>query len=392
MPNFAVLTELNTLGKMDKFLYNNPELTFFRYSHMKTTNFALDTIMTHMDGNSRRRSAEIEREGDLAMSCYLVVDCPGITGQYAEKLGYAMIKSVSLNIGGQCIERLTGEYMCAWDELSGGLKRLSDAGANQLINPDDDGLATRLYVPLPFTFTQNSGSALPLIGLQHHAIKVEVELNNVGQIAPGTVQMAAYLSNQASAATAADTQAAAKWSDFDFHLMTCQVYLDKEERQSFADYSNDMLITQVQERIVDKSDLNRSFQLTFNHSINHLMWTMQGVAATKEGCSEVSLTFNNHERFHAMKQHGRYFRTVQPYMHHSNVPLKGASDRIYCYNFGLKPEDAQPSGSVNMSRIDNVHMKLSTDDDANNLTIRLYARNYNVLRIQNGMGGLVLTS
>ena len=427
MPNFAVLTELNTLGKMDKFLYDSPELTFFRYQHMKTTNFAVDQILTPMSGNNNTRFAEIEREGDLALNCYMVVDVPGMDADTAkDNAGLAMIDNVQLTIGNQCVERLSGAYMMAWDELSGGRKQLTKLSnsENKLIAAEDAGQAHRLYVPLPFTFTKNSGAALPLIGLQFHAVKITVNLRNVTDIYPDSpkIIMDAYQSSKgktADAADAADGDAVSSWNDFQFHLLTNQVYLDKEERNAFADYSNDVLIEQVQERKLSKHNLNRPFQLTYNHSISELIWAIAndeckfeldlgnkpdtdagedentddptGPAITAEGISEVSLKLNNHERFHALGKHGDYFRKVQPYEHHTNV----RSSKIYCYNFGLKPEDAQPSGSINMSRIDNVMMTLHSDIPDGNQSdydYYLWARNYNVLRIQNGMGGLVLTS
>ena len=418
MPNFAVLTELNTLGKMDKFLYDSPELTFFRYQHMKTTNFAVDQILTPMSGNNNTRFAEIEREGDLALNCYMVVDVPGMLasmGDYYEKridnAGLAMIDNVQLTIGNQCVERLSGAYMMAWDELSGGRKQLTKLSnsENKLIAAEDAGQAHRLYVPLPFTFTKNSGAALPLIGLQFHAVKITVNLRNVTDIyrdSPNIV-MDAYQSSKGKTADGKainqELSTVSSWKDFQFHLLTDQVYLDKEERNAFADYSNDVLIEQVQERKLSKHNLNRPFQLTYNHSISELIWGIYNnngdfalkldIARTAEGISEVSLKLNNHERFHALGKHGDYFRKVQPYQHHTDVPT--STSKIYCYNFGLKPEDAQPSGSINMSRIDNVMMTLTTDipdGKQSEYDYYLWARNYNVLRIQNGMGGLVLTS
>ena len=412
MPNFAVLTELNTLGKMDKFLYDSPELTFFRYQHMKTTNFAVDQILTPMSGNNNTRFAEIEREGDLALNCYMVVDVPGMDADTAkDNAGLAMIDNVQLTIGNQCVERLSGAYMMAWDELSGGRKQLTKLSnsENKLIAAEDAGQAHRLYVPLPFTFTKNSGAALPLIGLQFHAVKITVNLRNVTDIYPDSpkIIMDAYQSSKGKTADGKainqELSTVSSWKDFQFHLLTDQVYLDKEERNAFADYSNDVLIEQVQERKLSKHNLNRPFQLTYNHSISELIWGIYNnngdfalkldIARTAEGISEVSLKLNNHERFHALGKHGDYFRKVQPYQHHTDVPT--STSKIYCYNFGLKPEDAQPSGSINMSRIDNVMMTLTTDipdGKQSEYDYYLWARNYNVLRIQNGMGGLVLTS
>ena len=520
MPNFAVLTELNTLGKMDKFLYDAPETTHFHHQHMQTTNFAVDQILTPMSGNNNTRFAEIEREGDLALDCYLVVDRPGLgesdqvlitvtkdnglpaaitagadvtqgsstpgtvvddadkgdtsfviqgsvsaslpTGtltivasdgsnitleadEYTAEVagydssclvnhfGWSILKSVQLTIGNQCIERLSGAYLLAWYELADNIT------GRLMYNVDNENLdlAERLYIPLPFTFARNrtgiTDQALPLIGLQFHAVKVTINLQNLSDCIKGSpvITQAAYDSATRFSTDTASGNTLSSWNDFQFHLLTDQVYLDKTERMEFANAKGDMLIGQVQERMLSKHNLNRPFQLTYNHSIRELIWAVRRVkgysndtaAAEKEqlyggsydvdffitgamkekdkaprllyaeGIESVSLKLNNHERFHALGKYGSYFRSVQPHAHYDNKDNLGK--RIYSYNFGLHPADDQPSGSINMSRIDNVMMTLNTDipeEEQDMHEYYVWARNYNILHIENGMGGLVLTS
>jgi hypothetical protein len=102
------------------------------------------------------------------------------------------------------------------------------------------------------------------------------------------------------------------------------------------------------------------------------------------------LQLNGHDRF--SEREGRYFNLVQPYQHHTNVPCTG----INVYSFGLKPEEHQPSGTCNMSRIDNATLQLTLTPDAVNhgrsCKVRVYATNYNVLRIMSGMGGLAYSN
>ena len=80
---------------------------------------------------------------------------------------------------------------------------------------------------------------------------------------------------------------------------------------------------------------------------------------------------------------------MQPFMHHTGTPYPG----IYCYSFALKPEEHQPTGTCNFSRIDNaqvqVTLKAKTQD---NTSQWMFAVNYNVLRIQSGMGGLAFSN
>jgi hypothetical protein len=92
---------------------------------------------------------------------------------------------------------------------------------------------------------------------------------------------------------------------------------------------------------------------------------------------------------------GMYYNYVQPYQHHTNVPAKG----INVYSFALKPEEHQPSGTCNMSRIDNATLQLDLSTDtvrwdnaARSAKVRIFAVNYNVLRIMSGMGGLAYSN
>ena len=101
------------------------------------------------------------------------------------------------------------------------------------------------------------------------------------------------------------------------------------------------------------------------------------------------LQLNGHDRF--SEREGRYFNLVQPYQHHENVPAAG----INVYSFGLKPEEHQPSGTCNMSRIDTatLHLTLSSQISSTAAAkVRVYATNYNVLRIMSGMGGLAYSN
>ena len=112
---------------------------------------------------------------------------------------------------------------------------------------------------------------------------------------------------------------------------------------------------------------------------------------------------NGHDRFR--EREGTYFRVTQPYQHHTGAHRQegnanaaalgnGAeSGFIYCYSFALRPEEHQPSGTCNFSRIDNALLTLNLAASAGaNKEVRTYATNYNVLRIMSGMGGLAYSN
>ena len=106
--------------------------------------------------------------------------------------------------------------------------------------------------------------------------------------------------------------------------------------------------------------------------------------------SDAKIVLNGHDRFAVRPQ--TYFRLVQPYQHHTRNPDTG----INVYSFALRPEEHQPSGTCNMSRIDNASLQLVVSSNAiggaATAKVRVYATNYNVLRVMSGMGGLAYSN
>jgi len=189
------------------------------------------------------------------------------------------------------------------------------------------------------------------------------------------------------------------------------IFLDTDERRRFAQVSHEYLIEQVQfsnalkgpsvtdtaTAAVEGTDQS---ELRFNHPVKELVWMMDqttGTTTTREAVEEALLQLNGHDRFRTRA--GSYFTTVQRYEHHSGG-VTANIDRvknIHMYSFALKPEEHQPSGTCNFSRIDNAVLsyKVATPGTTTSTyshTLRVYAVNYNVLRIMSGMGGLAYSN
>jgi hypothetical protein len=186
------------------------------------------------------------------------------------------------------------------------------------------------------------------------------------------------------------------------------VFLDTDERRRFAQLSHEYLIEQLQftgeENI---SGTSSKVKLNFNHPVKELVWVMQNAtgntaasgntpASDKFGdftdatlgnnyTVSAKLQLNGHDRF--AERQGKYFNMVQPFQHHTNVPTNAG---INVYSFALKPEEHQPSGTLNFSRIDSAVLNVTTLSTA--ARIRVYAVNYNVLRVMSGMGGLAYSN
>lgn len=242
--------------------------------------------------------------------------------------------------------------------------------------------ATTLYVPLQFWFCKNPGLALPLIALQYHEVKFNLTFRPLSECVKGTVAGSPSLAN------------ASLYVDY--------IYLDTDERRQFAQVQHEYLIEQLQ--FTGAESFNNTAvksKLALNHPCKELVFVVHKDSNAAPAVNEWSdftfggvqpvesakLQLNGHDRFSARE--GRYFNLVQPYQHHTRIPMDG----IYVYSFALNPEQHQPSGTVNMSRIDNATLQLTLASDASQgCKLRVYAVNYNVLRIMAGMGGLAYSN
>ena len=338
---------------------------------------------------------------------------------------------------------------------------------------------TTLYIPLQFWFCKNPGLALPLIALQYNEVKIVVELNDHNSCCWATGK---YKNEPPTLVNAS--------------LFNDYIYLDTEERRTFAQQKHEYLIEQLQfngQEILNTQ--TNKVKLNFNHPVKELVWivqpisnvdlsytnnlggpqlfnftdsidttyfsgtpndpmgggmtggnsnniswglpitnnatlvtddnsntiiapvsgqansatvlsgagfynvTTQSIHAETLGTGEVNLALfdrgkspitagkiqiNGHDRFSI--RDGKYFNLIQPYQHHSNIPSTG----INVYSFALYPEDHQPSGSCNFSKVDTSNLMFTLTKESVALqrkcNIRIYAINYNILKIDAGMG------
>jgi hypothetical protein len=389
------LMQLVAYGAQDVYLTGNPTITFFKVVYRRHTNFAMESIQQTFNGTSdfgKRVTSEISRNGDLIHKCYLQIDLPAVSSSggdfaWSENIGHVMIKHVEVEIGGQRIDKHYGEYLSIFSELTRTAEH--DAGFQTMIGnttalttPASSTPATTLYVPLQFWFNKNPGLALPLIALQYHQVRFNIEFRPVAECYVGTPDATPSLSN--------------------VNLYVDYIYLDNFERTQFAQVTHEYLIEQVQ-HTGEESFSNSSVKakLNFNHPIREMIWVVQldsqvGSGANKwtdftDGAggnpmTSAKLQLNGHDRF--SERDAKYFNLVQPYQHHTRIPKTG----IYCYSFALKPEEHQPSGSVNMSRIDNATLQLTNSTGSNAIKLRVYGVSNNVLRITNGMAGIAFSN
>jgi len=533
--------QLVAYGAQDVFLTGTPEITFWKVSYRRHTNFAMESIEQTFSGQAdfgRRVTCTISRNGDLCYRTYLQVTLPeinqsmkGTTGDvYARWLdfpGEQLIAQVEVEIGGQRIDRQYGDWMHIWNQLTmpadqirgyfqmvGNTTQLTyitdptfadisgpcaaAGGPTQVCAPRKALPETTLYVPLLFWFCRNPGLALPLIALQYHEVKINIDFRPIGEClwAVKTLECAPGSGPQSvSAAYQQSLVAASLYIDY--------VFLDTDERRKMAQNPHEYLIEQLQftgDESVGSS--SNKIKLNFNHPCKELIWVVQpdanvdycaslecgqtlyktlgaqpfnytdaidalpnavhafggpeqtsgsdafitsaglfqdpGAAGGADGTginyagtfapatgpngagvdegsfvsdagtfvlSETALDMhcwgenpvvtaklqlNGQDRF--SEREGTYFDVVQPFQHHTRTPDAG----INVYSFALRPEEHQPSGSCNFSRIDNATLQLvlssATVGGTATAKVRVYATNYNVLRVMSGMAGVAYSN
>jgi len=542
----GALMQLVAYGAQDVFLTGTPEITFWKVSYRRHTNFAMESIEQTFSGQAdfgRRVTCTISRNGDLAYRTYLQVTLPeinqqmntstsagqGVYARWLDYIGEQLVAQVEVEIGGQRIDRQYGDWMHIWNQLTmtseqqrGYFKLIGNTtqltyitdpafapvagpcaatGApTQVCAPRNALPETTLYVPLQFWFCRNPGLALPLIALQYHEVKINLDLRPIGEClwAVSTLGTSAAGTLSVSTAYQQSLVAASLYVDY--------IFLDTDERRKMAQNPHEYLIEQVQftgDESVGSS--SNKIKLNFNHPVKELIWVVQpdanvdycssldgsqtlfkvlgaqpfnytdsldalpnaihafggptetigtngfitstglfqmagavdvasgagnnaawlgntteipfrpndGAVLSASGLSDAGtfvlaetaldmhcwgenpvvtakLQLNGQDRF--SEREGSYFDVVQPYQHHTRAPDTG----ICVYSFALRPEEHQPSGSCNFSRIDNAVLQLvlssPTVSGTATAKVRVYAVNYNVLRVMSGMAGVAYSN
>ena len=391
--------QLVAYGAQDVFLTGTPEITFWKVSYRRHTNFAMESIEQTFSGQAdfgRRVTCTISRNGDLAYRTYLQVTLPeinqGMKGSsgdvYARWLdfpGEQLIAQVEVEIGGQRIDRQYGDWMHIWNQLTMTSEKLkgyykmightsqltyitdptfanvsgpcaASGGPAQVCAPRHALPETTLYVPLQFWFNKNPGLALPLIALQYHEVKININFESETNC------------RLVAATTTAIPFTASLWVDY--------IFLDTDERRRFAQLSHEYLIEQLQftgEEAVASANIKS--KLNFNHPCKELVWfltnsdnnnanwfnytTCVNKVSTSDASTDIlnanlaydgltgndievvypsnpvtsaKLVLNGNDRF--SYRDGLYFNIVQPYQHHENTP-KNAGINVYSFALNL---------------------------------------------------------
>jgi hypothetical protein len=373
------IAQLVAVGAQDAHLVGQPEVSFFRSNYKRHTNFAQTVERQVIQGNPSTGSmstVRFERKGDMVGYVYIAPN----DGTKAHKFSPAdwvnAISKVELLIGGQVIDEQTSEFSqyIAPSILAQNLTK-STSGFGEV--------AESKFYPLRFSFCENAQTAIPLIALQYHDVELRITWG-----------------------TNLDGATYEVYSQF--------IHLDTDERTALSSTPQNMLITQTQKAVASVSKIQ---ELNFNHPIKCLVAADGGALAIAADANKMKLQINGTDvaDFKYVDPHytavTSYYHTVgskpitslsttsstltsntltdlngQTYT--STLSATGENDKFFLYPFCLDTSKVQPTGSLNFSRLDSARLV----NDTANSAADIYAVNYNILRIENGMGGLMYSN
>jgi hypothetical protein len=345
------IAQLVAVGAQDAHLVGQPEISFFRSTYKRHTNFSQTVERQVIQGNvadNGMSTIRFERKGDLLSYVYLVPNNGSAAQGYSAADWRTKIAKVELLIGGQVIDDQDSTYSTLIAPV------LSATNSSKSVAGDLFGGAnTSRFYPLRFAFCENLQTALPLIALQYHDVELRITWGS-----------------------AASTD---KWD-----VYANYVYLDTQEREFFAANPQNMIITQVQKATASATKIQ---ELNFNHPVKYLAAGKASALEILNNDNKLKLQINGTD-VADFKFADPNFSHVPLYYHTTNAAKPATLKTLFLYPFCLETGKLQPTGTLNFSRLDSARIVNDTrdcDDD-------IYAVNYNILRVENGMGGLLYSN
>jgi Major capsid protein N-terminus/Large eukaryotic DNA virus major capsid protein len=384
------MLQLQALGIQDVFLTKDPQINIFKYNYYRYVNFATEILklpMTEVASWGRRSSCVVPKKGHLLSKLYLHIKLPRLTpnggtyASWADSLGYSIFSEpIELEIGGVVVDKLYPQFLDMWDDLSNSDKQ----GRNLMLLKSDHYSAsyynatqgTDLMIPLEFWFTKKYNSALPLLSMHNQEIRLNFKFKEFSKCVN-------YDGSQPQLVHIQDSNVVAEY-----------IYLDDVIIPQFQQQKHVFVIEQVQsngDEAIAANTLLHSSSLKFNHPCKELLFAV----STKENIvnnnvfnysgsdslpllQEASLMLDGKRRYDILPE--IYYRTMLPDAAHSCIPLK----YIYCMPFCIRPEENQPTGSLNLSRFNDVVLALKLIESNPDCVLNVFAVSYNIVTIEKG--------
>lgn len=390
------VVQLVATGPQDEWLTGSPQVSFYRSAFKRYTHYASTVERQIIQGAPSAggiSTIRFEKKGDL-MS-YMYMTARDSNGALVANLNWEkVIDRVQLYIGGQEIDLHDFQYMTDVEPVVGAQtanqRYLNNGTASAQVMTNK----VASFFPLKFFFCKEWSVALPIVALQFHDVEVRITWSS-------------SLAGSAVEAPTANLPAGSTYQNLQYQFWTNYIYLDKDEREYFASSDLDMLITQVQRAPISTDNVQ---ELALAHPIKFLAFQCKQYNAT--GVYNGGANTGNADRLTLLTQingvdvgepkHLPHFVDVAQYYHTNFGYMPSPSGTnptlpVAIIPFCLDTTKLQPTGTLNFSRIDTyrlvvpVNLTSGVKGLANtNITVPyVYAVNYNVLRIKNGMGGLL---
>ena len=405
---------LATTGVQDQWLTGDPQFSHFLMNFKKHTKFAIDYVESQFDGKidfGQIIECRIPNDkGDLIRNMTLKVsltdpipDSVGVNDTvWSPSIITHLIEYAELLIGGQTIQRITGEYIYMHQQLYNTNDDIEQTlyflnGHGNILSYQGE---YTYFLDLPFYFYRNPTLAIPTCALTKQLVEVRIKTRPLTELIYGGKGLygPTYENDIGGSITK-------------FSLDTEFVYVEVEESSFLQSNPLDYVITQVQmsQFKMKPDETEKAVMLKFSHPVKELFFVSQSDESVQNNypneyntITNVELRFNNEVVFN---RNEKFLVYEQGLKHHVNVPLASQYNigtpfgnstftfgpaKFGMYSFSLKPEVHYPTGQVNMSRIAHKLLKIKINPLNSSLSnnTRIYAVNYNVLRIQSGLAGL----
>ncbi len=380
----GALTQLSAFGAEDIPLMGDPEITFFKKTYKRHTNFAMESYQNQfidIPAFGGTSVITIVKYSDLLSRLYFEVTLPhdeNLTDSYwTNRIGFNLIQRVELYIGKKLIDRQYGLWMHIWSELSHSteMKGLLDMMVGTKY---EDGYSNglpcnvphKLKIPLFFSFCRHSGLAIPMNAIRNNQ---DITLKFYFEKKENCIQY--------GRAPYGDIVFPSIWGDY--------IYLDTEENRLYVQQPLEYLIEVVQhhEKNIASTGV-KAIILPFTLPCKELFWAVYDNKRTGDKFTDftngmdsmvnsVQFKFNTKNVFSTGAKKNKYFNYIQPYQHHGKKPDLG----INCYSFSVFPEELEPSGFIHFGHLDTAVMNINSKKNG---FIHIFAHSYNILKIGGG--------
>ena len=383
--------KLAATGAQDQWLTSEPKFSHFLTNFKRHTKFSTEAIEIPFDGEPDfDTSVECripDNKGDLIRSMMLKFTLPQPTGtpgsgkdvRYNKSIGSRIIEYVDLRIGGQTIERLTGDYIYMYNQIR---HTQDDTDQSLYFLSGHNGYIPVSYdwdynVMLPFYFFRHPSLAIPVCALTKQVVEIEVKFKQLEDVTVTYTTASKVIEDPPS-----DVSSSIK----KVSLVTDFFFVTEDEKNFLLSRPIEYVITQLQmsQFKLKAGETKKSGMLNFKHPVKEMFFIAESDDVYKYNpIKHVTMKFNNNTIIDADNLMLSY---EQPLKYYTGT----TKNNFGVYSFSLKPETYYPTGQVNMSRIAHnmIEVELDSPDSGFGHKVYVYAVNYNVLHIESGLGGL----